>query len=71
MYTFDEIREIAVPIVKKYGVKSLSLFGSYARNEASEDSDLDFLMDKGELKGLFQYYSLIDELENLLNVILI
>lgn len=63
-YTLEEIRKIAIPIVKKYGVKSLSLFGSYARNEAKEDSDLDFFIDKGELKGLFQYYSLINELED-------
>lgn len=64
LYTIEEIKNISVPIVKKYGVKSLSLFGSYARNEADEDSDLDFYIDKGELRGLFQYYSLINELEN-------
>lgn len=57
----------SVPIVKKYGVKSLSLFGSYARNEADDNSDLDFFMDKGDLKGLFKYYSLIEELESSFN----
>ena len=29
----------------------------------NEDSDLDFVMDKGELRGLIQYISLINDLE--------
>lgn len=64
IYTIEEIKNKSVPIFKRYGVKSLSLFGSYARNEADENSDLDFCIEKGELKGLFQYYSLINELED-------
>lgn len=66
-YTIQDIQEIAVPIVKKYGVKSLSLFGSYARGEATDDSDLDFFIDKGDLRGLFQYFSLVNDLENSFN----
>lgn len=64
IYTIDEIKRKSIPIIRRYGVKSLSLFGSYARNEADEDSDLDFYMDKGDLRGLFQYYSLVNELED-------
>ena len=41
-YRIEEIKIKAIPIVKRYGIKSLSLFGSYARNEVDEDSDLDF-----------------------------
>lgn len=66
-YSIEEIKRIAVPIVKRYGVKKLSLFGSYARNEAKKDSDLDFFIDKGDLRGLFKYYSLVNELENSFN----
>ena len=62
-YTIDDIKKIATPIVKEYGVASLSLFGSYARGEATEDSDLDFVMDKGDLNGV-KYFSLIDKLES-------
>ena len=51
-YTVDEIRRIAVPIAVSYGVKSLSLFGSYARGEATERSDIDLLIDRtGMQKG--------------------
>ena len=61
-YTIDEIREKAVPIAKKYGVKKLSLFGSYARGEADADSDVDFLFVKGKVMGL-KYFSFVDDLE--------
>jgi predicted nucleotidyltransferase len=30
---------------KKYGVKSISLFGSYARGEETEESDIDFFVE--------------------------
>ena len=46
---------------------SLSLFGSYARGEAKENSDLDFIMDDGEINGLFKYVSLVRKLEETFN----
>ena len=62
VFTIDDIRKRVIPIVIKYGINTFSLFGSYARNEANENSDLDFVMDKGDLKGL-QYVSSVQELE--------
>ena len=32
-------------MLSKFGIKSLYLFGSVARNEATKDSDLDFVVD--------------------------
>ncbi len=63
VYTLEEIRAKAVPIAKKYGVKKLSLFGSYARGEADAQSDLDFLVDDGEIKSLFKYLDFVYDLE--------
>ena len=65
VYTIEEIRAKAVPIAKKYGVKKLSLFGSYARGEADEKSDLDFLYDSGngKIKSLFDYMDFVWDLE--------
>ena len=51
-YTIEEIREKAIPLARAHGVGSLNLFGSYARNEATEDSNLDFYIDAGEIQGL-------------------
>ena len=44
IYTIDKIKDVVKPIAKKYGVESIYLFGSYARGEADENSDLDFLV---------------------------
>ena len=63
VFTIDEIKRRAIPIVIKCGINTFSLFGSYARDEADEDSDLDFVMDKGDLRGM-QYVSLVQDLED-------
>ena len=65
-YTIDEIRNIVTPIVQEYGVAKISVFGSYATGKATPDSDLDFIIEKGDLVGL-QYFSLLKKLENAFN----
>ena len=54
IYSVDEIREIVLPIARRHGVAALYLFGSYARGEATAESDIDFLMDGGEIRTLYQ-----------------
>lgn len=63
-YSIEEIRAKATPIAIKYGLASLSLFGSYARGEANEKSDIDFYIEKGNLKSLFEHSGLILDLED-------
>lgn len=63
-YTIEDIRTKAIPIAIRYGVDALSLFGSYARGEADEKSDLDFLIQKGRMKGLLSYCGMIADLED-------
>ncbi len=46
-YSIEEIKEKATPIAERYGIDSLTLFGSYARGDADENSDLDFYVGKG------------------------
>ena len=41
IYTLDEIRSIANPIARRYNIAGLYLFGSYARGEATAESDLE------------------------------
>lgn len=45
VYSLEEIQRRAAPLIAKYRIPALYLFGSYARGEATEDSDLDFLVD--------------------------
>jgi hypothetical protein len=65
-YTLDEIKEKTVPIAKSYGIQSLGVFGSYARNEATDDSDVDICVEKGSLRSLIQYFAFVQELEKIL-----
>ena len=69
IYTIEEIRRKVVPIAKKYGVKRLSLFGSYARGEADEKSDVDFIFNKGngKIRGMLSYFSFVYDLQDELN----
>ncbi|MCG6191520.1 nucleotidyltransferase family protein [Maribellus maritimus] len=49
-----------------YGINRLGIFGSVARGEQTEKSDLDIYYE-GEPLSLFKIMTLKDELENLLN----
>ena len=45
IYTLAEIKSRVLPIIQKYNIPAMYLFGSYARGDATEESDLDFLVD--------------------------
>ncbi len=62
IYTIDEIKNIIKPIAIKYNVESIYLFGSYARGEATQDSDLDFLVFGGAGFKLTRIFSLAEDL---------
>lgn len=43
--TIDEIKERVKSIAEKHHIPVVYIFGSYARNEATEESDIDFAVD--------------------------
>ncbi len=53
-------------VQQQFGVKSLRLFGSVARDEATETSDVDVLVTFARPVGLFGLCALTDYLEQLL-----
>ena len=44
IFTLEDIAKVVKPLTEKYHVKAIYLFGSYARGEADENSDVDFLV---------------------------
>ena len=70
IYTIKEIKNIIKPILIKYGITEIYLFGSYARGEAKETSDIDIYCNKGNIKTLIDQGLLEDELETSLNITL-
>ncbi|MFH1907867.1 MAG: nucleotidyltransferase family protein [Chloroflexota bacterium] len=49
----------------EFGVRSIALFGSYARGEARRDSDIDILVEFNRPVGLFEFARLKLYLEKL------
>lgn len=60
------LKKTVCPIAERYGVKSLTLFGSRARGDNRPDSDYDFLISKGKVDDLWLQVALIDDLKDAL-----
>jgi hypothetical protein len=54
------------PELDQFGVASLALFGSVARDEAQSDSDVDLLVEFDQPVGLFKFIGLQIYLQQLL-----
>ena len=68
MMQIAEIKETVNKRAKEYGAERVYLFGSYARGEANENSDVDLRIDKGNIKGGFALAGLLLDLESDLGV---
>ncbi len=64
----DTLRQHKEKMRKKYGVKSIGIFGSYVRGEQREDSDLDILIEFERPVDFFEFLELEEYLENILKV---
>ena len=58
------IKSVLKETLGKHQIKEIYLFGSYARGEASEQSDVDILCEKGDISTLIEQGKLEEELEN-------
>jgi hypothetical protein len=62
----NQIHAIKEILMKKYGVTKIGLFGSYARDEQTENSDIDIAVELQEnKKTLRTFFALKRELETL------
>ena len=64
----DEMIERLINILKKYGVKKIEIFGSYARGEANAENDLDVIVEFEQRKSLFELVGIEQELEKHLGI---
>ncbi|NIJ50946.1 nucleotidyltransferase family protein [Dyadobacter arcticus] len=62
----DKLHQSRVYLFYKYPLKSMALFGSYAKNDATPNSDVDILVEFLTPVG-FEFIDLAIELEDLLN----
>ncbi|MCM1127716.1 MAG: nucleotidyltransferase domain-containing protein [Lachnospiraceae bacterium] len=66
-YSVDELRKIIAPIAEKYQVAQVYLFGSFARGDYGEESDIDIRIEKGNMKGMFALCGFYTEISEALN----
>lgn len=66
IYSINQIRDIASPIAASYGVRRMSLFGSYARGEATDESDIDLLIDRSGMAPGWAIGGLYSDLQDAL-----
>ncbi len=65
--TLKSRREEIMKIAAKHGACNVRIFGSLARGEAGENSDIDFLVELEPGRSLLDLSKLVVELEDLLN----
>jgi len=64
----QRIRETIKSTLEKYNLKSVSIFGSYARGEENENSDLDILISLNDDLNLLEIIGMEQELEDILGM---
>jgi len=64
--SLEEIKQRGIPVLKRHDVVHAAIFGSFARGEPEEDSDLDILVEFGSEKSLLDLVALQLELEGAL-----
>ena len=67
IYTIEEIKAILEEVLKNSPVYSVILFGSYAKEIADENSDIDLIIDTKETVMGFKLFSLITKIEDAFN----
>ncbi|MDR1838403.1 MAG: nucleotidyltransferase domain-containing protein [Treponema sp.] len=65
-YTIEEIKNKITNTARQYGIQKAYLFGSYARGEAENKSDIDICIEKGNLRTLFELSGFCQDLEETL-----
>ena len=62
------MKEHKEELKKKYKIKKIKIFGSYARGEQKERSDIDIIVDFEETLTLIELIRLEEEIERILGI---
>ena len=69
VYTIEQLKERITPVAEKHRLRAVWVFGSYARNEANENSDVDLLIDRTDsmVHTLFHMGGVYNDLTDVVN----
>lgn len=62
-----EKRGLIIELASRHGARNVRIFGSVARGDAKESSDIDFLVDMEPGRSLFDLGGLLMDLQDLLH----
>ena len=68
MLTINEIKKTIAPLVKDHPVRRVILFGSYARGDATEKSDVDLIIDSGGAIDSWEFFGLIGDIAKKMHI---
>jgi len=66
LYSLNDIKTKVANTARRYGVKKVFLFGSYARGKENPGSDIDICIEKGNIQTLFELSGFCQDLEETL-----
>ena len=61
IYTLPQLKAALTPVFDAYAIRKAILFGSYSKGTATENSDVDLLVDSG-LRGL-RFVGFLDDVQ--------
>lgn len=64
----DQLQALQPELRRRFGLRSMGIFGSYARGQQREGSDLDILVELGDEAGLLEQAGLQVELSDALGM---
>ena len=64
--SLEEVKKLAIPVLKEHGIKKAAVFGSFARGDFDDKSDVDILIEPPEGFSLFDLSGLHLDLEDVL-----
>lgn len=67
IYSIEDIKNMVYEILANTEVEKAILFGSYAKNNPTKNSDIDILIDsKGKIRGL-KFFAIVDKIREKLD----
>jgi len=67
MLSIEEIKRVVTPIFESHGVTKAILFGSYVKGEATEDSDIDLVVETEDYVRGFAFFGIAADVEDVLS----
>ena len=67
MSQIEKYQQIILPVLKRYLIKRAAIFGSFAKDNTTTESDLDLLIEPDKNFTIFKMLQLEEEISNLIN----